>query len=99
MKIKFKQGMAMFLALLMLVSVVFDFFWTKSVRVDGGADKAQRSNAGILQPDMEPNLNYQNYDVYGNLVSSHLIGEEGGYMRVQTVEVKTAKMVKAIIFM
>lgn len=38
-----------------------------------------------LQPDMTDNLNAQNYHTYGSLVSSYLVEEESGYMRVQFV--------------
>lgn len=64
------------------------------MQIQTQADTAQVYSANELQPDMEKNLNYQNYGVYAGMVSSNLAVVEGGYMRVQHVDGKNAPVVE-----
>jgi len=52
-------------------------------------DTAQPYNTGELRPDMNTNLDVQNYDVWGGIIGSYLVAEDGGYMRVQAIKQKT----------
>ncbi len=91
MKQKWKRKAALFMAAAMLSGVVNPFSQAADIKAYAAAEEA-RTNG--LQPDMEKNLNYQNYSVYGNMVSSYLVEVEGGYMRVQQVAEKKAPVVE-----
>lgn len=85
MKQKWRKGTAIIMAVAMLGCVV-DQLPQSAARETLAAEKTDASQAYStdgLQPDMTGNLNAQNYHTYGELVTSYLVAEEGGYMRVQ----------------
>lgn len=88
MKQTWKKGTAIIMAVAMLGCVVDQFPQSaqSAVRETLAAEKADAAQAystDELQPDMTGNLNAQDYHTYGEVVTSYLVAEEGGYMRVQ----------------
>lgn len=106
MKQRWKKEVAVIMAIAMLgcsVSLITHAEGTQTYAAAGAGspdgvqaqtDIAQAYSANALQPEMEKNLNYQNYGIYGAMVSSYLVETEGGYMRVQQVKEKKAPIVE-----
>ena len=85
MKQKRKERIAIVTVVVMLGCTVNSFSQPACMEMFAAEkqETAPANHTDELQSDMTNNLNAQNYHTYGNLVSSYLVEEEGGYMRVQ----------------